>query len=331
MRSARWSMLPALVALLALAPAARAEVDPTTRAAARATAEDALARFDKADYTGALDLFNRADALVHAPTLGLMAARCLDRLGRLVEASERYLAVTRLPLDRGAPEAQAKAQVTAAEENAALLPRVPVLVIALEGATADARVTIDGQPVPAEILGLKRPTDPGPHRLEARRGTEVASREIILKEGDAPTVTLRLSGAPLPPATPGTGMRPVGWAGVGLATLGGAGLLVGVITGGLAVSAKSSLDAEGCVGGHCPPTTQSSVNRYDTLRLASGGGLIVGGIVAAAGVALAVVGARARPAPDRAGWAVTMGALPPNPWLRAPWTGLGTVGVGTRF
>src|SRR5580700_919246 len=119
MRAARWLMVPVV---LACASAGRADpIDEPTRAAARAAAEDALARFDRGDYTGALDLFNRADALVHAPTLGLMAARCLEKLGRLVEASERYLAVTKVQLDPGAPASQAKAQVTAEQERAALL------------------------------------------------------------------------------------------------------------------------------------------------------------------------------------------------------------------
>ena len=79
-----------------------------------------------------------------------------------------------------------------------------------------------------------------------------------------------------------------------------AALVVGAITGGLAVSAKSSLDAAGCTGGFCPASQGSAVSRYDTLRLASGASLVVGGILAAGGVTLAIVASRSRPKPAAA-------------------------------
>jgi hypothetical protein len=340
MRAARWFLLAAIAALTALAPAASAKgdgVDAATKAAARAAAEDALARYDAGDYAAALALFNRADALVHAPTLGLMAARSLEKLGRLVEASERYLAVTRVKLAPGAPDAQAKAQVTAERERAGLQPKVPAIVIAIEGgAASEAVITLDGNPVEAALVGLKRPTDPGPHRLEARRGKELASRDFVLKLGEVTTITLRLTGAvpvaegaaprvdgkaaedsgATDPAGAANGMSRAGWAGVGIASLGGAGLVVGAITGGLAISAKHSLDAAGCVGGHCPASQQSTVDRYDTLRLASGGTLIAGGILAAGGVAV-VLATRAR-APSTTAYVT-------------PWLGLGRAGVGGSF
>jgi hypothetical protein len=329
-------MVPVVAAVVACASAGRADpIDEPTRAAARAAAEDALARFDRGDYTGALDLFNRADALVHAPTLGLMAARCLEKLGRLVEASERYLAVTKAQLDPGAPASQARAQVTAEQERAALLPKVPSVVITLEGAApGEARVTLDGKAVPPALIGLKRPTDPGSHRLEARRGAAVVSRDLVLKPGDAAAVTLSLPAAPATAAAPvdraedaggapstSRGLGTLGWVGVGGAGLGGVLIVVGAITGGMAVSAKSSLDAAGCTGGLCPPSQQGAVSHYDTLRVASGASLIVGGLLAAGGATLAIVATRSRPEPAQA-------------W-RAPRVdvslGLGRVGVEGTF
>jgi hypothetical protein len=331
MRAARWWTIPLLAALAAHAPPARAEIDVATRAAARATAEEALTHFDKGDFAGALDLFNRADALVHAPTLGLMAARCLDKLGRLVEASERYLAVTRIKLDPHAPAAQSAAQTTAEQERAALLPRVPGLIITVEGpGVAEARVTLDGKAIPAELLGIKRPTDPGPHQLEATRGTEVVSQKVVLEPGASTPVTLRLTGAGTmapapPPTTPppqpqpaaDAGLRPMARVGVALSALGGAGLVVGAITGGLALGEKSSLDGAGCSGGHCPTSQQDAVSRYNTMRLVSGGALIAGGVVAATGIALAVAGSRAGAKAAQARW--------------SPWIGLGAVGLEGTF
>ena len=328
MRRARWWMLPLFAQLTLVAPAARANDDAGTRAAARAMAEDALAHYDKGDYAGALDLFDRADALVHAPTLGLMAARCLHKLGRLVEASERYVAVAAIELDKKAPAAQAKAQVTAQQERAALLPKLPSLVVEVEGAApSDVRVTLDDRPLPAEILGRKRPTDPGAHRLEATRGAEVVTREITLAVGQSATITLKLTGATTKAlatteeTAPGAGgrdatLRLAGFAAVGV---GGAGLLVGAITGGVALSTRSSLDAAGCSGGHCPASQQSAVDRYNTLRMVSGPGLIVGGLLAAGGVTLVVVSGRASDAgkTSGAGW--------------GPFVGPGSAGVAGVF
>lgn len=324
-------------ALLFAAPsAAGAPIDDATRAAARSLAEEALARFDSGDHQGALTLFDKADALVHAPTMGIMAARCLEKLGRWVEATERYLAVSRAPLDAGANEAQRNAVKAAEVERNALLPRIPALVVVIEGegegeGARRVEVTIDGKPVPAALLGVKRPTDPGRHRIEARRGSESVTREVVLDPGASVTVNLRLASggtAVIPPAPPaslpapppadsrssGSAMRGVGFAFIGL---GGAGIVTGAILGGLAISARGNLDESGCKEGMCPRAVEDDVSRYNTLRLASGGALIAGLVVAAGGVTLAVLAPSGpKPAPQ-ARW--------------EPWVGPGTVGVRGVF
>ena len=106
--------LVAAVALTLGAATARGEgADLEVKSAARKLGNEAQKLFDAGDYEAALEKFNLADSLVSAPTLGLRAARCLVKLGRLVEASERYLEVTRMHLDRSAPMVMRKAQVEA--------------------------------------------------------------------------------------------------------------------------------------------------------------------------------------------------------------------------
>ena len=322
-------------ALLFAAPsAAGAPVDDATRAAARSIAEEALARFDRGDHQGALTLFDKADALVQAPTMGIMAARCLEKLGRWVEATERYLAVSRAPLDAGANEAQRNAVRAAEVERDALLPKIPALVVVIEGegegegeGARPVEVTIDGKSMPAALLGMKRPTDPGRHRIEARRGSESVTREVVLDPGASVTVNLRLGRGgsavipPGPPAPPpadsrssGSAMRGVGFAFIGL---GGAGIVTGAILGGLAISARGNLDESGCKEGMCPRAVEDDVSRYNTLRLASGGALIAGLVVAAGGVTLAALAPSGpKPAPQ-ARW--------------EPWVGPGTAGVRGVF
>src|SRR4051812_4084136 len=87
-----------VIALALLAAPARAQsLDDSTRSAARGLGEEGIALFDRGDYAGALARFERAEAVVRMPTLSLRAAWCLEKLGRLVEAAERYLVTTALP------------------------------------------------------------------------------------------------------------------------------------------------------------------------------------------------------------------------------------------
>src|SRR5262249_5440698 len=98
MRCSR-AVLGAFLVVLLAAPQALGDesaVDDQTRAKARTIGEEGLALYDQGRYIEALDRFQSASALVKAPTLDLMAARCLTKMGRLVEASERYLDVTRM-------------------------------------------------------------------------------------------------------------------------------------------------------------------------------------------------------------------------------------------
>src|SRR5690242_3471253 len=122
MRTRRSIAAAVLFAVALSGPAARADsVDAAARATARKLGTEAVKLFEAGDFAAALDKFNTADSLVPAPTLGLYAARCLVKLDRLVEASERYLAVTRMQLERGAPAVMRKAQADAVTEREKLM------------------------------------------------------------------------------------------------------------------------------------------------------------------------------------------------------------------
>src|SRR5262245_42492625 len=123
-------LTPAFLAALLALPAPALASD-ASEAAARLMAKEALALYDKGDWAAALEELERADALVHAPTLGLMAARCLVKMGRVADALRRYEQVLALRLDASAPPAQVKAQATARKEHDDLSPRVPRITIGL--------------------------------------------------------------------------------------------------------------------------------------------------------------------------------------------------------
>jgi serine/threonine-protein kinase len=63
------------------------------------------------------------------------------------------------------------------------------------------------------------------------------------------------------------------------------GLLVGGVSGGLAIGQHDAL-VKACGGGHCPPSRRSDIDGYETLGAVSTAGFVVGGVLAAAGAGL---------------------------------------------
>ncbi|HEY3668935.1 MAG TPA: hypothetical protein VGL19_23220, partial [Polyangiaceae bacterium] len=162
----------ALPALLTQ-PAHAQEVDDATRAAARKLGSAGLSAFQEHDYATASDKLSKAFHVLQAPSLGLWSARALEKLGKLVEAEERYLKVTRLEIVGGDADVQKKARTEAAADLTALSPRVPSLVVQVAGAPAsEVSVTVDGNALSPELVGEAWPVDPGPHHVIGTRGSE---------------------------------------------------------------------------------------------------------------------------------------------------------------
>jgi hypothetical protein len=196
----------ALLAIAAPVPAAP-PIDDATRASARQLGDEAKELFDKGDYAGALDKYNRADALVHVPTIGVRAARCLERMGKLIESAERYLEVTRMELPADALPVHREALVQAENERNAVLPRIPSVVVELAGDARGVTVTIDGTELPAALLGARRAVNPGHHEITATlAGAVLATGSADVKEGETRAVRLILKERPPePPPCAGAG------------------------------------------------------------------------------------------------------------------------------
>lgn len=297
-------------AALVVPSAARAQVSDADRATARALAVEGQHAYDKQDYATAAERFARADALVHAPTLLLALARAEVGLGKLVSAQEAYNRILREGVAPGSPPVFTKALEDARKEVDRLAPRVPSITIVVKGSKA-AAVTIDGARVPAAALGVKRPVDPGKHKVRATaEGMAPAEVELTIGEGKHETTTLVLeppkaatvappSVAPPiapPPApaadkAPGSGRRIAGFALLGV---GGAGLVMGAVTGGLAVKQHGDL-ATACGGGKCPESAYGKLDSYHLLGTLSTVGLVVGAASAGAGAILVLTAPKASP------------------------------------
>lgn len=292
-----WS---AVLFTVALSGSARAQqIDDGTRSAARQLATDGSAAYEANDFAQAYDRFNRAYQLVRVPTLGIWAARSLVKLGRWVEASERYLEVERAPLAADAPAEHVKAQKDATEERNQLLPRIPSVRVILDGADpSQVFVSLNDELLQAALVGVKRPVDPGKYRVKGVRGEQTAEAALELREGETRDVTLtftKLSAAPpdAPPMAPPLAAPPLTMRRTGpdhtlsfvVLGVGGAALISGGIFGGLAWSQKSDLDAE-CPDRQCPPAHHADNNSYGTKKTLSSIGLIGGAALVGAGLVL---------------------------------------------
>lgn len=311
------------IAWLALAlglvgsPVSAQEVDEATRASVRELGYAGIDHYQRGEYAEAFDKLDRSYRLLQVPTLGLWSARALEKLGRWVEASERYFDVMRLPVPPLEAEVHEKAQAEAKVEREALAPRIPRVTPRLpEGAdVAGLTVLLDGRPLAPELLGAAIPVDPGTRRLVVRRGADERTQEVTVAPGASVTVTLEvppiaetpppaseIALPPLPPplptptAPPDEGPSPApgpltiaGWSLVGM---GGAALLAGAGMGIYLGVERGRLDCDD--QGQCPASEADEVDRLNGLRVPTTVVLVGGVVVAAAGVTLVLVD----PTPD---------------------------------
>jgi hypothetical protein len=293
----RSSTLAVLFFFALLAPAALAEPTAADRATARTLAQEGQQALESKNYAVAIDKFSRADSLVHAPTLLLGLARAQAGLGRLVEAQESYNRIIRDGVASGSPHSWTKALEDATREVGALPQRLPWVTITVLGPT-NPEVVIDSTPVPIASLGVKRPVNPGNHTIKvSAEGYVPSEKAVTLSEGQALTVNIELEQTPAD--TSQLTKKPGSSSEMGSATtpetqrflafgalgLGGAGLIVGSVTGGLAMHKHSQL-AGVCPNGECGPAQGSALDSYRTYANISTVSFIVGGVGAAGGVIL---------------------------------------------
>lgn len=178
------------------------------RSAARALATQGITAHREGRYADALDLFSRAESLVHAPPHLLYMARSAAKIGQLVRARELYLKLIREELAANTPPAFRDAQAEAREEVKAIEPRLANLVITVkapQGVTY--KLEMDKRAISTAVVGVPFPADPGLHQLKATApGYESKVVEVNLKEGGQGQAELVLfASAPTSTAAPGAG------------------------------------------------------------------------------------------------------------------------------
>jgi hypothetical protein len=241
----------------------------------------------------------------------LNLARCHELEGKTASAWAEYRQVAET-----ADKAGQKERATAAREFAARLePTLSRLVIEVPHATAGIEVTRDGVPVGKGTLSAAVPVDPGDHEIVAAApGMKTWTAKITIgPNADRQVVTVPVlesvghagagpasaeppkDQAAASPATDGGSGPPRALMYAAFA-VGGAGLVLGVVTGVLAIGKQSDLEDSGhCNETQCDRTVSSDLSSYDTMKALSTVGFVVGGLGVAAGVVLLVTSKQKSP------------------------------------
>jgi hypothetical protein len=286
--------------------------------------------FKEGDFPAAEAKYSEAYDLSRDPRLIFDMGICekeLHHYARMAELLRRY------EEEAGASLSDEDRKRT--DEALAAVPKyIGTVTIVVD--TAGATVTVDGEPAgktPAVSVSL----DPGKHTVVVTKdGYESVERPISVSAGVASTLTIGLlaSGAngtaapeqtragsqelpqSVPDAKPGAlQWNALAYTGVGLAA---AGLVVGGVTGGLALARVGSAKSE-CTGMVCPLGTDGDVKAAQTFGTVSTIAFVAAGVGAAAGAVGLFVWPRREQATTHARVEV------------APWVGLGTAGVAGTF
>ena len=326
--------LAALCAALVICVAApsRADEQAENTAAARTLGIQGVQLADAGKCPEAIEKLQRAESLHHAPTILGRLGECQVAVGQIVAGTENLNSVVREPLAPNAPKVFHDAQDRAQKVLAAALPKIAHLTINVLPANAQATGTVGGKPIPTALIGAERPSDPGTLEVTATaNGYKAAGTSVTLAEGGHQELTLTLEKDPnavaslppvstpiapppptVPPAPGPTGSNTLAYVALGV---GGAGLLVGTVTGVLALGKASDCPNKVCA-------TQSNLDDAKGMATISTVGFGVGIVGVAVGAVLLVVGHNRESAPPPTAAARYKPKLSLTPWFALNSAGL---------
>jgi hypothetical protein len=182
------------------------------------------------------------------------------------------------------------------------------------------------------MFGIKKPVDPGTHEIKASAaGCKTSTTSFTVDDGkestatvtlekDAatnvtttptttnptttPTITNPATTTTTSPTTPpdsggGSGLK---IAGIVTLSVGGVGLILGAITGGIALGDHSDIASSCPDPKNCPASVQSKIDSYHTMGTLSTVGFVAGGVLAVAGIVMWVLAPSAKKTEKAAAW-----------------------------
>jgi hypothetical protein len=310
--------------------------------AAREMFQDAYKDEQEKRYTQALDKFQRVAAVKESASVRYRIGSVLEQLGRLREARDSFRALAASKPNLTQPE---KEIADNAAERAHLLDkRIPRLLLRLQpDAPADARVSIDGAPVPASTTPRSIELDPGEHQILASSPTSQPSEtKVTLAEGREVEVmvVLETAAAAKPPPLvaeppPVEGPRRDNTLAYVALGAGGALVVTGLVLLGIREGDVSDIKKACGADGTCPSAQMASLqSSHDQAALFGPLGIGVGLVgLAAAGTGVYLLLRRA-PAADAAPAKGTTTTSPSSGGIRLstrPVYGGALLGLGASF
>lgn len=275
-----------LLAATLTAGVAAAEPSPQEKETARKLVKAGRAKKQAGDAKGALEDFKAAHALMGVPTTGLELGKAQIEAKQWVEARDTLLGVARSTPTPGESPLFSKARAEAKALAKELEPKIPQLALELENAPQGVRIQVDGVDVSSAAVGSPLAQNPGTWVVRATLDGREVTAQVELVEGQLKKLSLDLSklAAPRAPASPRAdakvgGTSPWVYVGFGVA---GAGVLVGSVSGALALS-KASTVKDDCVDDRCPPSTHDDIDSGRTWGTVSTVSFIVAAVGAGVG------------------------------------------------
>jgi hypothetical protein len=324
-----------------LAGSAQALTD-AEKAGARSAAEQGGLAYQDGRFAEAVDYFTRAEEIVHATPHLLYIARASAKLGRLIAAREAYLKIVQEEVSPRGPRIFVDTKAEAEAELAVLEPRIPSVSIVVEGAGDEPfEVLRDDVVLPAVLVGIPQPVDPGEHTFRAKaKNMASALQKVTVREGAEQTVVLKLepvAGAADTTTTDGeeapgdgkgkkTGLIVAGYSALGLGVVGAVLGTVFMIQSGNSFASGDAIYAACPLGTgdlpNCSQADQDDIAAFDsqgqTQSIIGVTSLAVGGAALATGVVLLVVAGKGKQ------------ESPSGAYVR-PVVGFGTLGLRGAF
>lgn len=318
--SSRLALTATLSFALTIASLARGDVTPEQKAAAQALFDDAKRLASEGKYADACPKFATSQKMDPSVSTQFKLADCEEHLGKTATAWALYLDV--LAASRGQRDKEEFAQ----KRVDAIVPKLTRMTLDVKDKTPGLEVRRDGVVMDPAAWRTALPVDPGPHLFAASAPGKRSWSATISVSGEGKTVDVPIPvldsapaasatapampppsassssaiSTPPPPATsssPATAESKQTWtttrtAGVVVGGVGVASLIVGAITGAIAISKNNeALQPENCVTKSL--CTQHGLDLTSSAKTAAGistATFLIGGVAVASGVVLFAVG-----------------------------------------
>lgn len=273
--------------------------DEDARARARSLALEGIELFENERWAEAHERLSQAYELFQAPTVALLDAKALEKLGRLVEAQRMFDNAASLAVDSDSPKPFRRAVKEAARERDRLQRIIPTLTIEVRGADPSHSLELNGKPLPKPTWGERQSLDPGVYNVVVKKnGQPERTEQITVDLGTSSRLVLTLSAptSPVasndPPAPLAQSTNTAAWVSLGVGALG---LTTGVVGGVVMQNAKQRLD-DTCTP-ECPQGSEGTLSRFRTARTVSAAGYAAGAVGLGLGLWLLIDGSDASSAP----------------------------------